>query len=536
MKLRFVLTPAILAFIAFDQGSPLPGSFTRGGSGPRQAVAVSPRFGPQPANLSPTIIKASLDYGRLPLYFIANEGQLDRSVAYYVGGKDKSLYFSRDGITIALASREAAGLSMKTPWLAKPVSITPGEGRAAGDEIRTTSEVSGPARWTVKLDFLGANPDARPVGEDRSQAAFSYFRGKPENWHAGVPAYAKILYRDLWPGIDLAYYGNVNELKYELIVHPGSDPRQIRLAYRGVTGVKISDGGQLEVRTPAGGFRDGTPVAYQEIGGRRLPVDMAYSLLGPDAIPGHEVPGNKENDDPAVSAFSYGFKIGDYDHTQPLVLDPAVLVYCGFLGGSGEDQGHGIDVDASGCAYVIGQTTSTEASFPVAAGPDLAANGGIDAFVAKLNPMGNGLVYCGFIGGSADDYGRDVAVDGAGNAYFTGYTYSTEATFPVLVGPDLTHNLAIDTFVGKLDPSGTTLSYCGYIGGWGFDYGQAIAVDGSGNAYLAGYNSSTNFPVTVGPDLTFGGGYEAFVAKVNPPGSGFVYCGVIGGRADEWRL
>ena len=535
MRLRFVLAPVLLAFLAFDQGSPLPGSFTRGGSSPRQAVAVSPRFGPQPDNLSPTTIRASLDYGRLPLYFIANEGQLDSSVDYYVRGKDKSLYFTREGMTIALANREAAGSAIKSPFLAEPGGLTPGEGRAAGDEIKTELENAGPARWTVKLDFVGANPEVRPVAVDQSEAVFSYFQGQPKNWHAGVLAYAKILYRDLWPGIDLAYYGNVNELKYEFIVHPGADPSKIRLAYRGVENLAVDDEGRLNVATPVGGFRDDTPQAYQEKDGKRMAVGMAYEVAERD---GERVE-KAEADSGRTEPRAYGFRIGDFDPSLPLVLDPAILVYCGFVGGSGEDRGNGIAVDLSGNAYITGGTYSTEANFPVTAGPDLTYNGGnYDAFVAKLNAAGTALVYCGYIGGSAYDAGSGIAVDASGCAYITGTADSTAATFPVKAGPDLTHNGGYDdTFVAKVNAAGTALVYCGYIGGSSGDIGRAIALDAAGNAHITGYTASTaaTFPKTIGPDLTYNGGiYDAFVAKVNAAGTALLYCGYIGGSGDDF--
>jgi hypothetical protein len=222
------------------------------------------------------------------------------------------------------------------------------------------------------------------------------------------------------------------------------------------------------------------------------------------------------------------------------VLDPAVLVYCGYIGGNQGDYGSGIAVDSVGNAYVTGYTISMQFSFPVAVGPDLTYNSDYDAFVAKVNSSGTALSYCGYIGGENKDAGHAIAVDSGGNAYVTGETLSTEATFPVKTGPDLTYHggtyMQGDAFVAKVDSSGTELSYCGYIGGSLDDYGWGIGVDGAGNAYVAGNTSSTeaDFPVAVGPDLTHNGGiFDAFVAKVNPTGSGFVYCGYIGGAGTD---
>ena len=432
-------------------------------------------------------VQAQPDFGRMPLYFIANEGQMDDTVSYYVQGKDKTLYFATDGITIVLNGQEE--------------------------------------RWVVKLDFMGANPDAKPIGMDKTAVVISYFKGNSEDWKTALPTYSKIVYPGLWPGIDLVYSGVANRLKYEFIVHPGADPSQIRLAYRGASGVTVSEDGRLEVMTPWGGFFDDVPLAWQEVGAQKNVVPLAYRIEKKASA----------DESPDSDPYIYGFQVGEYDRSLPLMLDPAILLYCGYIGGSGEDYGRGIAVDGSGNAYITGDTYSVEASFPEAAGPDLTHNGSLDAFVAKVNSTGTALLYCGYIGGSGDDYGRGIAVDGSGNAYITGTTSSGAASFPVAVGPDMTYNGSSDAFIAKVNPSGTALLYCGYIGGSFYDSGNGVAVDGSGNAYLTGITTSTeaDFPVTGGPDLTFNGYDDAFVAKVNASGSTLLYCGYIGGAGSE---
>jgi hypothetical protein len=212
------------------------------------------------------------------------------------------------------------------------------------------------------------------------------------------------------------------------------------------------------------------------------------------------------------------------------------LIYCGYIGGSDNESCLGIGVDGSGNAYVTGSTDSTEAAFPVIFGPDLTYNGKHDAFVAKVNASGTSLIYCGYIGGSDNESCHAIGIDGFGNAYVTGLTNSREATFPVSTGPDLTHNGKYDAFVAKVNPSGTGLGYCGYIGGAGFDFGLGITVDGSGNAYVTGLTESTEatFPMIVGPDLTYNGGdSDAFVAKIDASGKRLFYCGYIGGSRWE---
>jgi len=213
------------------------------------------------------------------------------------------------------------------------------------------------------------------------------------------------------------------------------------------------------------------------------------------------------------------------------------LVYCGYIGGSINDFGQGIAVDSSGAAYLVGFTYSDDSTFPVTVGPDLTYNGGSEGFVAKINASGTGLVYCGYIGGSNLDEAKKIAVDSAGNAYITGLTYSDEGSFPVVVGPDLTFNGGVrDAFVAKVNSSGRALVYCGYIGGAEDDRGEAIAVDNAGHAYVTGltYSDEASFPVTLGPDLTYNGSQDAFVAKVNSSGQGLVYCGYIGGSSWDY--
>ena len=227
----------------------------------------------------------------------------------------------------------------------------------------------------------------------------------------------------------------------------------------------------------------------------------------------------------------------DYDSAQPLILDPALFVFAGFIGGNNTDKGYGIAVDSAGNVYVTGEVNSTEATFPETVGPDVTQNGNYDAFVAKVDPSGAALIYCGFIGGADEEFGSGIAVDAAGNAFVTGRTLSTQTTFPVVAGYDMTHNGLKDAFVAKVNAAGTALVYCTYIGGSADDFGTGIAVDGLGNAYISGYTGSTEatFCEITGPDISYNGGtYDAFVCKLNSTGTARYYCGYIGGAGDDY--
>ncbi|MBU0754845.1 MAG: hypothetical protein KJ645_06865 [Planctomycetes bacterium] len=234
---------------------------------------------------------------RLPLYFVENRGQMDDEVAYHVKGSDKSLFFTSRGITLALKGNE--------------------------DQVERD--------WVVKLSFEDADR-VNPRAENKQKAVFSYFTGNKGDWHTGCATYGRLVYEDLWPGIDLVYKTSINRLKYEFHVKPGADPSRIRLAYQGVEGYELTPSERLRIHTPAAGFEDGKPVAYQYIDGERVEISMRYDM----ALKSGE------------GDFSYGFEVGSHDPTATLVLDPALLVYCGYIGGLEKDAIYDIALDAQG--------------------------------------------------------------------------------------------------------------------------------------------------------------------------------------------
>ena len=469
---------------------------------PLPNVAASPRL---PPRRMPGLSGAR---DRFPLYFIENRGQVDARADYYIHGADKVLYFGSTGVTTVPS---------------KPVDWHSANADLAATALGAHDGVAPAAisRAAVTLEFVDANSRVKPVGEDLAKARFSYFKGPRENWVVGLKSYARLVYPDLWPGIDLIYTASVDRLKYMFVVKPGADPKQIKLRYRGADSISLSSDGNLVVRTAAEDFHDERPTAHQEINGAVHDVSAGYLLLGSDSDAGH----------------SYSFSIGVYDVTEVLVIDPALLVYAGFIGGTGDDRGNGIAVDSDGNSYVTGETNSLQGSFPVDGGLDIGHNGGVDAFVAKIDPTGTQLLYAGFIGGTGDDRGKSIAVDSLGNAYVTGETSSDQTSFPVNSGPDLTYNGATDAFVAKINAAGTNLVYAGYIGGLNLDRGMGIAVDGSNRSYVTGETASSgaSFPNGTGLgalnsfDPSQNGGLDAFVARVAANGATVEYAGYIGG-------
>jgi hypothetical protein len=425
-------------------------------------------------------------YVQGPLRFEANRGQAHKDVRFVSRGLGYSLYLTSDEAVLVLAGRD---MDMKR-------------------DVRSTRAHAKPA--VLRMGLVGAA--RRPVmsGLDELPGKANYFIGSDRTkWHTNVPTYAKVHYREIYPGIDLVYYGNQRQLEYDFVIAPGADPKKIALDFEGADKLEIDAQGELVLRTAGGDLRQKRPVIYQEIDGVRREIDGGYIRKGTKRV---------------------GFEIAAYDRGRPLVVDPA-LSYSTYLGGNSFDFGQGIAVDAAGNAYVAGITYSPD--FPTTPGAfQPTVIGHPHAFVTKLNPTGSGLVYSTYLGGSRFDLGQGIAVDAAGNAYVTGYTSSTD--YPTTAGAFQTTHGGVtdnwDVFLTKLNPTGSALVYSTYLGGSDNDQGNGIAVDGAGNAYVTGWTISLDFKTTLGAfQPIFGRGPDAFVTKFNPTGSALVYSTYLGG-------
>lgn len=357
----------------------------------------------------------------------------------------------------------------------------------------------------LKMHFAGANPAAEVVGLDLLESRVHYLIGRPEEWHTDVPTYARVQYRDIYPGVDLIYYDNHGILEYDLVLKPGAAPSDIRLRFEGADLIRPDANGDVVLRTPQGEWRHSIPEVYQLRNGRRAKVGGRFRALAPDEI---------------------GFDIEDYDRSRPLVIDPS-LVFSTYLGGSGDGAATSIAVDAAGNAYVTGWTVSTD--FPVGAGTRLGSPSGVDTYVAKLSPEG-ALLYITYLGGAGDDRGYGIAVDNSGSAVVAGWTYS--GNFPIVNGAQPGFGGGRDGFVAKLNAAGNGLIFSTYWGGSGSDSSNAVAVGGQGDIYVAGETASTNFPVLNGLQARIGGGQDAFIAKFTSVGARS-YSTLLGGIGDD---
>jgi len=483
-----------------------------------------------------------------PLYFEPNRGQADPSVSFLARGEGYGLYLTDDGAVFRLR-RPAPDVNCE------PCS-------AANPGHRPEPEYA-----AVRMRLAGARLASPARGEGPLPGRSRYLRlegGGPVE-SRDVPHYRAVRREGVYPGVDLVVYGRDRRIEYDFVVAPGADPDAIRLEFEGA-GVRL-ERGALVLETPAGRLVQHTPVLYQEVNGRRRPVAGRYVRRGESAV---------------------GFAVERYDRSRPLVIDP-VLSFSTFLGGSGWDDGRGVNVDRDGNILVVGRTDSP--NFPNVNQPPQEGPfpGTYDAFIAKYSPDGTQLIYSIYVGSEGSDAAEDVKTDVQGNAYITGgyngdmfvlklgpdgsekwgYLYGGSSNdaglslaldaqgslyvtgeteswdydgtpdvwegFPVTLGAIGTNrNGSGDAFVCKIAPDGATLLYSTYLGGdesFLGEKGRDIAVDGQGNAYVAGETASASFPgANTGLQTEHGGWLaDGFLAKINPTGTAILYATYLGG-------
>ena len=408
-----------------------------------------------PLALLLSIGAAAQDYGHLPLYFEQNRGQTDARAQYIARAQNLTAFITKDGLTLS----------------------------------------SGQQSLSVRI--AGANPKTQFTADTQIEGVSNYYLGT--RIIEAVPHYAQVRANSIRKGVDLVYHGSARDLEYDFILHPGARPTDIRLQFEGAS-PKMDENGDLVLKLGTAELRQRNPKVWQGEGTERSEIDCHYVLTGKNTV---------------------RLALGPYSQNKDLVIDP-ILSYSTFLGGTGSDAATGIAVDSSGDAYVTGYTNSVD--FPVTSGAFHGTNN-TDAFVTCLNPGGTGLVYSTYVGGSSPDQSNGIAIN-AGNAYITGFSNSSD--FPITLGQSHT-----GAFLVKLTASGAlvysrVLGTSGSSTG-----GNAVAVDNGGAAYITGVTGESNFPVTAGSLRTSLAGWnDAFVAKLNDAGQ-VVYATYLGGNQND---
>ncbi|MBX7220578.1 MAG: SBBP repeat-containing protein [Blastocatellia bacterium] len=578
------------------------------------SIAVQAENHTTPARTIPSASQIQTRFANLPLAFERNQGQFDTRLRYVARSKN---------FIIGLTESEV-------------VAALPGAGPEGSENP--------PA--VVRMRFQGGSSVSTVTAENPLLGTVNYLVGnQPSDWQRNVPTFGTVRLKNLYPGVDLLAHGTGKQFKYDLELQPGSEPKRISLVLEGVESAALEASGDVVLRVPGGEIRHHKPVIYQEVNGQRRTIAGRYLLKSAPR---------------AGAAVELGFEIGAFETSVPLVIDPVIsystylgglgsdmgmsvtvdnqgnayltgetfsgnfptvtpffgtirgisdcfvaklnlsgnaLVYSTYLGGNSLDSGAGVAVDGTGSVFVTGRTSSV--NFPTSPGGFQAALGGnTDAFVTKLAPAGNSLVFSTYVGGLMFDAASSIALDPAGNACLTGQTSSTnfpvqspvqaasggvqdafvtkinadgtglvfstylggsaeENTVPGSITLDTAGNIYLagttnstnfptvnpiqaanagqsDLYVAKFNAAGSALLYATYLGGQFNDLGQSISVDASGNAYVTGSSASPNFPVVAATQATNRGGSDAVVLKINPAGTALVFSTYWGGTGDDF--
>jgi hypothetical protein len=410
----------------------------------------------------------------LPISFEENLGQTDKEVKFIYHGKDYNLLLTSSKAILLTNAKEFDSL---------------------------------------ELEFLGANSNTQLVGKNKLTTKTNYLLGDNENnWQKSVNNYKEVTYKELYPGVDLIFYGKEKNLEYDLVVAPKIDPNLVKLRFQELnnshqTSIEIDNQGDLLIKTKSGLVRQHKPFIYQEIEGRQIAINGSY----------------KKHDDNTI-----GFSLAEYNHDFPLVIDPEIS-FSTYLGGQLTDQASAIAVDREGNSYIVGTTSSN--NFPLVKPLQASPGGGpLDIFIAKLSADGSSLIYTTYLGGSSIDQAFDIAVDSSNNVYITGLTISSN--FPTKSALQAQKGGGVfDAFVTKINASGSELVYSTYLGGNDDDQGFSLAVNQQGNVFVTGSTASRNFPgVTEG---VLNGITDGFVTQLNRQGTAVIYSRFLGGNDED---
>ena len=436
---------------------------------PSRGWAAPPALPDQ--TLTPSAVRSYM----LPLSFEGNEGQVDEHVKFLARGQGYTLFLTPGSAILGLRS---AGTGNTTAW--------------------------------VHLDLQGASPAPSIYGEDRLSGRSNYFVGSdPAKWRTNIPNFSRVRYRQVYPGVDLIYYGRQGQLENDFELAAGTDPKVISWRLEGADQIRLDSTGDLILTLGGSEVRLRQPRAYQPEGEQQREIPVQYRVHGRKV----------------------SFAVGKYNHRQKLIIDP-VLTYSTYLGGTGGDEAFGVAVDAQGDAYVTGVTASTNFPTTSSAYEPIYQGGSGTVFVTEFNPSGSGLVFSTYLGGTSIDIPAQILLDPSDDIFLVGSTTSnnfptTSGVFQPLYGGNQ------DAFLTKMKPDGSALIYSTYIGGTGIDFGSAVTLDSSGDAFVTGSTQSTDFPTLNPIQLGNAGLYDAFVTEVSPVGA-LIYSTYLGGSLSDY--
>ena len=429
----------------------------------------------------------------MPILFEENKGQTDRRAKFVSRGKGYTLYLTESEAVFSLQRQNESNIqdSLEIP-------------KTKSQRPKTISD-------SLKMQFVGANQNPQISGDAQAVTKTNYYIGKRR--FENLSNYRKVNYKNLYDGIDAVFYGNQNnQLEYDFEIAPNADANQIKLNFDGAKELKIDENGDLVVKTENAELVQQKPFAFQTINGERKEVAVSYELL-------------TNNEQRTTNKFT--FKLGNYDKSQPLTIDPKVD-YLTYIGGTALDRINEIAADEQGNAYIVGDTESLNFH-----GQNRDDNDKQGVFVSKLNAQGTDFLYLTLLEGNNDDGGFGIALDANNNAYVSGFAShgfpTTPGAFSTVTGINF-----YDAFAAKLDANGN-LVYATYIGGTSAaDTAFDIAVDSAGKAYVVGdTDSGISFPQRnryQGCGYGYYNSHDGFLSVVNASGSDLTYSTCIGGN------